>query len=736
MNVLTRPASHLRPDIQALRAVAVLAVVAYHIWPTRLTGGFMGVDVFFVISGYLMTLTIWKGVARANGAGTRRIRNSIGFLFGFYARRIKRLAPAATVCLLAVLMTTLLVGNFSLQAAIAPQVLASAVFMQNWFLAQQAVDYLGADAGATAVQHFWSLSIEEQFYMVWPLLLLSVGLIVFARSTGRGGNAQGKEEQTEDGRGRVAALTVILFFTVSSFVYGLVLTYSNPAAAYFVTPARIWELSLGGILVFLPILTHRNSRLILPWLGIALIAYSLINGNGEAFPGWHALIPTFGTMLVIHGSASSPHATDKSEPLLSFVNLSRFRPMQFFGDISYSLYLYHWPLVILVPFILQTSINYGGRYFKIAIFVVSVALAWLSYRFIESPTRKLKPRTAANAKVWALGAACLISAVIFAHAVEVRATDHTDTIVENAFTRAVDPKDFGFGARATQHRDQSTNPYGQVDPEWAQFGSSHFGGVMDDPDNSFSFSAQVSNNKSLETVGAFGDVDAERYILVLGDSYSQQWYPALDIAGRNLGFKMLAANSVSAGGGMFELSSSSGDTWILDSGAECSVSRANNRFNWIKDNLWEDAAAVIVAVSPYYFSGMGDSPETSPEASAKLAATLQELLQATGEKAILIQGVPFIQDYDDQTIYIDKIDKTSTDVEEYMNRVYTGLERTRALDSFEYLEVSGLFIDDEGLSHTQIGGTPVYYNKNHINTLYSASAGEFFTERLKTLIHE
>ncbi|MDR1184076.1 MAG: acyltransferase, partial [Coriobacteriales bacterium] len=375
MNVLTRPASHLRPDIQALRAIAVLAVVAYHIWPTRLTGGFMGVDVFFVISGYLMTLTIWKGVTRANAAAMHRIRNSIGFLFGFYARRIKRLAPAATVCLLAVLTTTLLVGTFSLQAATAPQTLASAVFMQNWFLAQQAVDYLGADAGATAVQHFWSLSIEEQFYMVWPLLLLSVGLIVFAKSMSRDGRIQDKEGQTEDGKGRIAVLVVILVFTASSFLYGFVLTYSNPAAAYFVTPARIWELSLGGVMVFLPTFRHRNSRLFLPWLGIALIAYSLIIGNGEAFPGWHALIPTFGTMLVIHGGASNPHAKDKSNPLISFANVSRLRPMQFFGDISYSLYLYHWPLVILVPFILQTDFNHSGRYLKIAVFVASVMLA-------------------------------------------------------------------------------------------------------------------------------------------------------------------------------------------------------------------------------------------------------------------------------------------------------------------------------------------------------------------------
>jgi peptidoglycan/LPS O-acetylase OafA/YrhL len=166
----------IRPDIQALRAVAVLAVVIFHISPNRLIGGFMGVDVFFVISGYLMTLTIWNGVQGVSAAENGRAKSSFGFLFSFYAKRIRRLAPAATVLLLSVLFVVYLIGNFSLQKETAPQIFSSSIFIQNWFLADQAVDYFGADAGATAVQHFWSLSVEEQFYMIWPLLLLIIGL--------------------------------------------------------------------------------------------------------------------------------------------------------------------------------------------------------------------------------------------------------------------------------------------------------------------------------------------------------------------------------------------------------------------------------------------------------------------------------------------------------------------------------------------------------------------------------
>jgi peptidoglycan/LPS O-acetylase OafA/YrhL len=638
MSILARsasPTSRIRFDIQALRAIAVLAVVAYHIWPTRLTGGFMGVDVFFVISGYLMTLTIWKGVKEANCQGEHRVKNSLGFLFRFYARRIKRLAPAATVCLLAVLATVLLVRNFSLQMATAPQVFASTVFMQNWFLADQAVDYLGADAGATAVQHFWSLSIEEQFYMVWPLLLLVVGFVVFARAEVKKTNAAAATTTTTT----LVPLIVISLFTAISFAYGLYLTYHNASAAYFVTTARIWELSLGGIIVFLPTLKNRDLRLLLPWTGIALIAYSMLKGTGEAFPGWHALIPTLGTLLVIYGGETQhQQTTDRTEASFSFANLSRFRPAQFFGDISYSLYLYHWPLVVLVPFILQADLNHHGRYLKFIVLAASVALAWLSYALVESPTRKLKPKRIAAAKIWAAGAACLAVILISAHTIEARAIDYTNNIIEKAFERATDPGDTGFGARATQHRDQFPDPYGQVDAEWAQFASTSFSGTINEPGEKFNFYTGVSSNAGVDTIGEFGDMSTERYILVLGDSYSQQWYPALDIAGRNLGFKVIAANAISAGSGLFELDYRFGETWTSSNGDECSVARANERFNWIRDSLWKDADVVVVGISAGTFVGTDKDPASSSDAPSKLAATFKELSAATGSKPILIQS--------------------------------------------------------------------------------------------------
>jgi len=265
-----------RLDIQAMRALAVGAVVVFHLSSRLLPGGFTGVDVFFVISGYLMTTTILRQIYQEQVVGsTGRARASavLRFLTGFYARRIRRLAPAALVTMAAVLLAVLATVQYYLQAQTAKQVFSSAIFMQNWTLARLAVDYLGATESGTAMQHFWSLSIEEQFYFVWPLLLLgAVGLRVVA-------------VKLWGDRGTNSAIVIPLLMTAACFAYGVLLTRIDPAAAYFVTPARIWELSLGGIVALLPATSSQRLKLTLPWLGLAMCLAAMVFFDGTAFPG-------------------------------------------------------------------------------------------------------------------------------------------------------------------------------------------------------------------------------------------------------------------------------------------------------------------------------------------------------------------------------------------------------------------------------------------------------------------
>jgi peptidoglycan/LPS O-acetylase OafA/YrhL len=692
-----------------------------------------------------MTLTIWKGVSNLGGSGTKRFSGSIKFLISFYARRIRRLAPAATVCLLAILITVQSIGSFKLILETTPQVFASAVFLQNWFLADQAVDYLGAGSGATAVQHFWSLSVEEQFYLTWPLLLLIVGLIGFAVC-----NHSRRDKPQRDGvskasvtsnvaqNWRPCALPIVFIsvFTIASFAYCLLITSTNPAEAYFVTPARIWELSLGGVIVFLPIIKHRDLRLLLPYFGLALITCPFIIWDGIGFPGWHALVPTFGTALIIWAGGKEDGSDKPSR--LSITSLARIRPLQFFGDISYSLYLWHWPLIVLVPFALDADLN-ASSFFKVAILLASIMVAWISYKLIESLPDRLEKRSKRPTRVlvstWVSGAVCLAMILTPSIVMKTHAQEYTDHIVKRAFERAMDPNDIGFGARATQHLDQYPNPYGQTDREWAQFASVSFSGTWNYPDTFARYDSDPTGNTPSNAIGEFGDTSSARVILFIGDSYSQQWYPAIDIAARNLGYRVIAAPSINAGGGMFELENESGDIWHQTSGTEKSITRANDRFCWIRDHLWAQADIVIIGVSPGYFSQAGTTPENSVGAPQKLAQTIIDIETVTGRKPILLQSQPQISNYNNQTSYIDRQDKESSDTNEYMDRIYNLLIKTDAWNSFEYLRIESLFMDENGISHTQVGGVPVYFDSYfHINTLYSASAGEYFTEQLREFI--
>ncbi|MGH2943554.1 MAG: acyltransferase family protein, partial [Solirubrobacteraceae bacterium] len=213
--------SELRPEIQALRALAVLTVVVYHLWPAAMPGGFVGVDVFFAISGFLITAHLVREVEK-----TGRLS-----IWRFWARRARRLLPAALLTLLACAVATLLLVPQLYWQQFLTEIGASTAYVQNWQLAADAVDYLAAENRPSPVQHFWSLSAEEQFYVVWPLLIV-VAAVWAARR-------------------RLAIAIVLALVTGLSLAYSITETAANPAAAYFVTPTRAWEFGAGGLLALL-----------------------------------------------------------------------------------------------------------------------------------------------------------------------------------------------------------------------------------------------------------------------------------------------------------------------------------------------------------------------------------------------------------------------------------------------------------------------------------------------------
>ena len=270
----------VRPEIQGLRAVAVAVVVVCHFWPSALPGGFVGVDVFFAISGFLITSHLLREVA-----ATGRVS-----LAGFWARRARRILPAALLVLALCALATLAWVPEVHRAQFFAEIRASTFYVENWQLAHTAVDYFAADQGPSPVQHFWSLSAEEQFYLVWPVLILAAAAIgLRARS-----------------RRRVfAALAAV---TAGSLAYSIYKTGADPAAAYFVTPTRAWEFGLGGLLAFCRV--RAPARLRVAVAGLVAIAVAAATFSADtAFPGVAALLPVLGACAVIwaRAPAARPH---------------------------------------------------------------------------------------------------------------------------------------------------------------------------------------------------------------------------------------------------------------------------------------------------------------------------------------------------------------------------------------------------------------------------------------------
>ena len=261
-----------RPDIQGLRALAVAMVVIYHLYPSLLPGGFVGVDVFFVISGFLITGHLWRGYQRTGKVG----------LVDFWGRRAKRLVPAASLVLAVTWVASRLVLPATRLADTADQVRASALYFQNWLLAHNAVDYLKSTNVASPVQHFWSLSVEEQFYLLWPCLFLAAAILARLRAR-RIGQHRGPGVNV----GLAVAMGLAGALVLGSLAYSVYDTRTDPAEAYFVTTTRVWELGLAACSRCCPNASPAASRQgWLGWAGLAAVAASpfLLRGT-SAFPG-------------------------------------------------------------------------------------------------------------------------------------------------------------------------------------------------------------------------------------------------------------------------------------------------------------------------------------------------------------------------------------------------------------------------------------------------------------------
>ncbi|GED09638.1 acyltransferase family protein [Cellulosimicrobium cellulans] len=487
-----------RTDVQALRAIAVGAVVLNHLWPNRLPGGYVGVDVFFVISGFLITSHLLKELL-----STGRVR-----LATFYARRVRRLLPAALLVLAVSAVAVWAFLPYTAWSRSAQEIAASAFYVENWALAARSVNYSALNDDATVAQHYWSLSVEEQFYLLWPLLLL--GLYLLAVRGARGAS-----------RPRRVVATGVLVVGALSLVLSIVMTTRSPSEAYFVTPVRFWEFALGGLLALGATRVRLNGAAanVLALVGFATIAATaLVYDHATPFPGWLAAVPALGTAAVIlAGTERRPLLHDR---------VTALRPVQVLGDVSYSVYLWHWPLIVVAPFALSRSLTTVD---KLGIAVASVALAWVTKVLVEDKGRtwrwaSVRPR---RSFVLMLAGMAIIGALALGlHAAAGRSAAEAERAAQEA--AAADAACYGPAALAPGA--PCDDPFGPAANPVLGEDSKYY--VLDHPDACGQAGSwlEIDGTKTTVRCDFGGGPDAPR-VWVMGDSHAQQWQaPLLEIA--------------------------------------------------------------------------------------------------------------------------------------------------------------------------------------------------------------
>lgn len=359
--------STFRPDVEGLRGVAILLVVLFHAGVSALAGGFVGVDVFFVLSGYFITGLLVREWSRTGELN----------LGEFYGRRALRLLPLLLVVLLATLALVMWLYAPIDRPAIASDARAVALYGGNYAFARNAVDYFAA--ADNPLLHTWSLAVEEQFYFVWPLLFLLVALR---------GTAQAYD-QSDHSTAKRSLLTWLGLVGVASFVASLWLTRTAQPWAFFGMPTRVWEFALGGVLAVVmsgasdePVAsdserTWVSRGMLLQVVALAALAFVVMAyDRATPYPGVAALVPALATSALLLGGHWSPE--------IGITRALSAAPLRWLGRLSYGWYLWHWPLVGLGA-VLMPDIGARGR---LAWSLLALALAWATHRVIEQPARE------------------------------------------------------------------------------------------------------------------------------------------------------------------------------------------------------------------------------------------------------------------------------------------------------------------------------------------------------------
>jgi peptidoglycan/LPS O-acetylase OafA/YrhL len=492
------PRHAYRQDIDGLRAISILLVVAFHAGAAGFEGGYVGVDVFFVLSGYLITGLL---IAEHERTGSISLRE-------FYARRVRRLLPLASV----VLIATLAVGAWLVGPLARPQLardaVAAAFYVANWRFAGQATAYSDTQVTDGLLVHYWSLSVEEQYYLLWPLMVVFAAWLASRRS----------------GRRLVPVLGVLLaVLVVASFAASVVLSVRLGPEAYYLTHTRLWEMGAGAALALVAPALPRLPRAAAETsaaVGLALVLVAAMTYDATTpFPGTAALAPVVGALLVIASGAGAPTLIGRGLQL---------RPLPTLGRLSYAWYLWHWPAIGL-GLLLNDRLGEPGRPGVVVSLAVagSLGLAAVSHVSIENPVRHWGVLRGVPRRNFALGIAASLAPLLLAMVFVSGETGRTPVAIAADTDEDGDARGAAVAAEAAGSGTTTAMSPAQAAEDGVEIDG---GACIDGP----SEVVEVADGC------VFGDPGAEVTVVLLGDSHAQHWLPTLDAAGREQGWRILS----------------------------------------------------------------------------------------------------------------------------------------------------------------------------------------------------
>ncbi|MDT5034725.1 MAG: hypothetical protein QOC94_4896 [Actinoplanes sp.] len=683
-SVLAATRNGHRPDVEGLRAVAVLLVVLGHAGVPLLAGGYIGVDVFFVISGFLITSVLLRETAATGRIAVGR----------FYSRRVLRLLPAAGVVLLATVAGVRLWLPPDRYAEFSKDALAAIGYFANFRFASTGTDYLSAGNTPSPFQHFWSLAVEEQFYLLWPLLVAGLSMVF---------------------RRRRVALAVMLTVVIGvSLTLSVTVTEQSAPWAYFGAHTRAWELGVGALLA---VAATRISRLPvraatwLGWLGLMAIGTAALAFDADtAYPGWLALLPVLGAAAVIAAGLGG-------RPMRGAGALLELWPMLGIGRLSYGWYLWHWPLLMIAPAALGVD---GSTEINLMLAVVALGLAWLTFHLVEDPVRNgtLRHRPARGLTVGAaVSAAVVLAALLAGQAAAPVPSGPSVRDLQAAVDSAKDPtrllhRYLAEAGSATRLPRNLTPAIGRVGYDKPRV---YADGCMVD-----------SAATTLPRGCVYGDLTAKTTVVLFGDSHAAQWFPALEQIARQHSWRLVSLTKSAC---------TAADVPIYHETLKRAYTECQEYHRNAVTTIGRLAPAMIVVASSFDYRLADRTDDAVAQWQDGWASTFTAL-RATGASVVAITDTPY----------------PATRVPSCLSLWPTGIGRcnTPLRDALRGPDQRAIFhayarqgtvavIDPtswlcSAICPAVLGNTVVYRDNSHLSTAYAATLAPLLTPRLLPLM--